>query len=221
MTERRSIPASQHQHQVDLDLGLDDDQPHEAAGDVTAPIPTLVNGKAPMSDGAKIGIGTVSTFTFLALVDKALSTTGLTAADVLDQLGPALGALYTSYPVVGVVLLAMWLIHKMYSRDQDAHRRRDRRLQHALMNVGQQIARLRADVNGIPNALADVRAEVEAKIVSAVAAASSRADDRANRTDLAISDLQRGLASVDMRVRVIEGRDAAPEGTPSARRRPR
>lgn len=177
----------------------------------TGPLPTIESGDAPpMSDGTKIAIGSGGVFALLALIDKALSGTGMTAADVAERLGPALGALYNSSPVVVVLLFLGGSVLRIYKREQDTHRRRDKRMQRQLAEIGTnltgEIGMLRDDVNGFAEALDRVRQDIELKIEAQVGLVTRAASDHAARTAQAIADLQRGQSALEQQVRETRAR---------------
>lgn len=157
---------------------------------------------------AKLIGGGSASVVVLALIDKALSNTGITAADVANHLGPMLGALYNTYPVVAILLVVLVFMLRSYRRDQEAHKRRDRRLQRALNSFGRgiktEIEGLRGDVAGFTVALESVKSHVETRIAEEVRAVARVAVDRADRADAAIVELRGGLAELRTRVSLVE-----------------
>ena len=199
------------------DFQLEDSAPTNQRRDETGPLATIPV-KSATSDGAKIAAGAGGGIAFLALIDsliKNLSSTGMTAADVTEHLGPALGVLYNSSPVVACMVGMGVLLVKGYRSEQDHHRRHNRRLQRAISALGesftafglaikQEVTKLRGDVNGLNDTLATVRKDVEAQITSAVTNASRAVGDRVDRNDAAIAELrattmQHGPAIVELR----------------------
>ena len=171
----------------------------------------------PTSDGVKLLGGAGGLVAVLALVDKIVQGTGLTADELVKQLGPGMGVLYMASPIVLVVLVVGMLILRGYKAEQAAHRRRDRRLQQAIVNVSHEIGGLREDVAGFTTELSRVKEHVEARIDAAVGAAARAATHRADQADHAISDLRAGQEQLNIRVGRVEEKTATP--TPPAPRR--
>lgn len=196
----------------------DDDEPVRVTE--TGPLQAAPPQAPPRTgDGVKIVAGSGGVFALSLLIDKAFSSTGMTAADVVEHLGPALGVLYNSSPVVLVLLAFGWIVMGISRRIQETSRRRDRRLQKAFQDFGHairtELVRLRADVSGAASAIASVKKEVEDKIDTAVAAAATAATTRAERIEKDIADLRAGQADLKTRVAVVESRDPRLHVVPS------
>lgn len=196
---------------VDLRLGLVDDddvdssisedearQPRKAPAAETGPVATASTKSTPVSDGLKLGGVGASVLALSALIDKLLSDTGLTATDLVQHLGPALGVLYMASPVVFTVALVGWLVLRGYKREQDAHRRRDRRLQRAIVGL----------VRDIKEEFTGFRNDVAAHIDEAVSTAAQVARARADQTDMTIAELRQLYTAVVSRVTRLETIDA-------------
>ncbi len=84
------IPESQ----VDLRL---DDVSRDTGVQETGPLP-VVPPAAATTDAVKLVGGAGGILGLLALVDKLVQGSGLTADEIVKQLGPALGVLYTASP---------------------------------------------------------------------------------------------------------------------------
>lgn len=202
---------------VDLRLSLDDagDEPRtRVSATVTGPVPAAT--AHPSSDGLKFAGGSVTIIAVLALIDKALEGTGLTASELVQQLGPALGPVYMASPIVGVLVLMTWLLLRSYRREQSAHRRRDQRMQEAFVTMGRgvktEIGKLRSDIRRVED-------RVEVRVAEAVAAAVTTATQRADRTDAAIAELRAGQVEINFRLGQVERYDAPDASTPRGRRR--
>ncbi len=219
----RPWPADEFSR-VDLHV---DDPPADETGPVPAATPIVGHSD---NIGYKIVGATGAVVAAMAGLDKALEGTGVTAADVAARTGPALGAVYQNYPVVVLLLLVAWALMRSYRRDQDASRRRDRRLQAALSNLTRGFGDLSARVADFTDQLGQVKDHVERRVTDAVGAAARAATDRADRADGAIGELRRvqaehGVAIVALgeRVTKIEGpeRDAPqqPRRTPRGGKR--
>lgn len=194
----------------------------------TGPLPIV--SVAATSDAVKIVGGAGGVLGLLALVDKLVQGSGLTADELVKQLGPALGVLYTASPVVVAVILVGWFVLRGYRNEQAAHRRRDRRLQKALINFGStikdEIYKLRQDVAGFTAELGNVKQHVEERIVTEVGAAARAATHRADQIDTAIATLRAEQSQLGQRVAHIEQLSSIPtpipprrDGVPSQRRR--
>ena len=207
------IPESQ----VDLRL---DDVSRDTGVQETGPLP-VVPPAAATTDAVKLVGGAGGILGLLALVDKLVQGSGLTADELVKQLGPALGVLYTASPVVVAVICVGWLVLRGYRNEQAAHRRRDRRLQKALMSFGHaikaEIGGLREDVAGFTTELGHVKEHVEARIVAEVGAAARAATHRADQTDTAIANLRTEQAQLGQRVEYIERLSAIPTPVPPRR----
>jgi hypothetical protein len=216
------IPESQ------ADLRLDDVS--RDAVQQTGPLPTV--SAASTTDAVKIVGGAGGILGLLALVDKLVQGSGLTADELVKQLGPALGVLYTASPMVVAIICVGWFVLRGYRNEQAAHRRRDRRLQKALIGFGQaikdEIGKLRQDVAGFTAELGHVKQHVENRIVTEVGAAARAATHRADQTDSAIASLRAEQAQLGQRVAHIEQLSSIPtpvpprrDGVPSQSRRKR
>ena len=190
----------------------------------TGPVPVVPSGPTGLSDGAKLLGGSAGLVSMLALFDRFVAYSGLTAEELAKELGPWLGVLYMSWPVVAAIVGMAWLLLRGYRREQEAHRRRDHRLQHAFVNFGRgiqgEIGGLREDVSGFTTELGRVKEHVEARearIIAEVGAAARAATDRADRTDGALADLRAGQAQLDVRVTKVEQHTATTPPTPARR----
>lgn len=150
---------------------------------------------------AKLVGGGSASIVVLALIDAALKNTGISAADVASHLGPMLGALYNTYPVVAILLVVLVYMLRSYRYDQEEHRRRDRRLQRALNSFGRgiktEIEGLRSDVAGFTVALDSVKSHVETRIAEEVRAV-------ARVTETSIVELRGGIAELRTRMATVE-----------------
>mgnify|MGYP006366423025 FL=1 len=210
-------PDDDEVSQVNLRLSLDDtgDEPRTRVPvPVTGPVPAVV--AAPSGDGLKLAGGSLSIIAVLALIDKALEGTGLTATQLVQQLGPALGPVYMASPIVGALGLLTWLLLRAYRREQSAHRRRDQRMQEAFVSMGRgvktEIGKLRSDIRRVED-------RFEVRVAEAVSAAVVAAAQRADKTDAAIADLRAGQVEINFRLGQVERRDDPEPNTPRSRRR--
>ena len=193
--------------QVDLPIVAEDDAPDSRDRqdrDDTSASPT---GSPPIQGGgevAKLVGGGSASIVVLALIDAALKNTGISAADVAGHLGPMLGALYNTYPVVAILLVVLVYMLRSYRYDQEEHRRRDRRLQRALNSFGRgiktEIEGLRSDVAGFTVALDSVKSHVETRIAEEVRAV-------ARVTETSIVELRGGIAELRTRMATVESLD--------------
>lgn len=208
-----------------------DDVSRDTGVQETGPLP-IVPAAAATTDAVKLVGGAGGILGLLALIDKLVQGSGLTADELVKQLGPALGVLYTASPVVVAVICVGWLVLRGYRNEQAAHRRRDRRLQKALISFGHaikdEIGGLREDVAGFTTELGHVKEHVEARIVAEVGAAARAATHRADQTDTAIANLRTEQTLLGQRVETIERLSAIPtpvpprrDGVPSQPRRKR
>lgn len=200
-------------------LSISDDDHHDERPAIldTGPFPVAV-GKPPpsvASDGAKIGAGSLGVFAILALIDKALSGTGMTATDVVEHLGPALGPLFSTYPIVAAMLVCAYFLLRHYRGEQQAHRRRDKRLQKVMIDFGHaikdQILALRRDVSSFTTELTAVQNQLTEHIGRAVGDAAKAATERADRTDGAITDLKRTVEKLSREAELLSQRMVAVE----------
>lgn len=219
-----SVPDSHADLRLEVTAGA------QETGPVQAVSPSSATG---LSDGAKLLGGSAGLVSVLALIDRLVANSGLTAEELAKQLGPALGVIYMSWPVVATLIAGLWLGLKGYRKEQEAHRRRDYRLQHAFVNFGDKIQNeiggLREDVSGFTTELGRVKEQVEtreARIVAEVTTAARAATHRADATDGAIADLRAGQAQLEMRVSRVEDRTTTPpppapsrDGVPRTTRR--
>lgn len=183
----------------------------------TGPFPAVPARPATTiaSDGAKIGAGSLGVIAILGLIDKALSGTGMTATDVVDHLGPALGPLFSTYPIVVGMIFCAYLLFRHYRVEQAAYRRRDKRLQKVMVDFGHaikdQILALRRDVSSFTSELAEVRKSVADQIGRAVGDVAKVATERADRTDGAIADLRRTVDKLSREAEILAERMMAVE----------
>lgn len=188
--------------QVDLRLSLDDEHFRERAApsrQATGPMPAAAS--PPTGDGLKIAGGTASMLAVLALVDKVLEGAGLTASELAQHLGPMLGTVYMTSPILGVLMFLTWLLLRGYRREQSDHRRRNHRMQEAFLSLGRGI---KSKLEKLQSDIRRVEERFESRVAEAVSVAAQAATLRADRTDSAIAELRAGQVQINQRLAVID-----------------
>lgn len=128
-----------------------------------APVP-VEPPPAPSSNRTAVGVGVGGAGFAIWLLDRLLLDGGEQAAAVLSKVGPVLGPVWASWPLIGLLAVLAWMAADKWRTYQATNATANAALNASVASVADGLTGLRTEVHDLRGALQTHASQTEAKI---------------------------------------------------------